>query len=131
MTLYKRTAERKILRHTYHCAVNGGVAVRMIPTKHVTDCGRRLAEGLVVRQMVLIHCPENATLTRLHAVPYIGQRPRCYYRHGVFNEGLLQLMLHIYINNFLILERQILMIFHDKSTFHSHILLCCNFILPY
>ena len=74
MSLDKRVAEREILRHAHHRAVHGAVSVRMIAAEHVTDRRRRLAEGLVVRKMILIHSPEYTPLTGLHAVADVGQR---------------------------------------------------------
>ena len=95
VTLNKGVTKREGLRHSYHCAVNGSIAVRMVSTKHVTDGCRRLTEGLIVCKVVLIHCVEDSSLTGLKTVTDIRKSTRRDNRHRVFKEGLFDLLFHI------------------------------------
>ena len=81
VSLNKGVAQREILRHSYHRAVNRGVTVGMITSKNVTDGSRRFVESVVACQVILIHCPEDASLTRLHTVAHVGESTRGDYRH--------------------------------------------------
>ncbi len=56
VTFYQRIAQRKWLCHTYHGAVNSRIAVRMVTSQNITDCGCRFSERLGMNQTVLIHC---------------------------------------------------------------------------
>ena len=63
--LYQRVAQREGLRQAHHRVVDGDVAVRMIAAQHVTDRGRRFAEGAVVREVILVHGVKYAAVDRL------------------------------------------------------------------
>ena len=65
VTLDQGITQGEGLRHSYHRLINGGVAVRMVATKHVTDRRCRLTEGLVIGEVILVHSVENTALTRL------------------------------------------------------------------
>ena len=98
----ERIAIGEVLRHAHHRAVHGGVAVRMVATEHVTDRRRRLAERLVVSEVILVHCVEDTTLSRLHTVADIGQCTAGDNAHRIFDEALAHLLFHIHGYYFLI-----------------------------
>ena len=106
LTLDQNVAHIEGLCHVYHCAVHRGITVRMVPRQHRTDGGRRLVEGLIVGQMILVHGVQHAALTRLHAVAHVGKRAGHDNGHGVFDEGLAYLLFHIHIYNFLLRKLQ-------------------------
>ena len=95
VSLNESVTEREILRHSYHRAVYGRVAVRMVSTKHVTDCGRGFSEGLIVGKIILVHSVENTSLSRLHTVSYVGKRTGGYNAHRILYEGGSYLLFHI------------------------------------
>ena len=55
LTLNENISHREGLGKSYHCVINCGITVRMVSTEHVTDCGSRLSERLIVCEMVLVH----------------------------------------------------------------------------
>ena len=74
----------------------------MVSTEHVTDRRRRLAERLIVCEVVLIHCVEDTTLSRLHTVADIGQCTAGDNAHRILDESLPHLLFHIHGNYFLL-----------------------------
>jgi hypothetical protein len=108
LTLDQRMAHIEGLRQVYHGAVHRAVTVRMVATQHRTDGGSRLAEGLVVGQMILVHGVQHAALTRLHAVADVGQGAGDDDRHGILDEGFLHLMLHIHVYDLLVFKEDAL-----------------------
>ncbi len=107
VALDEGVSQGKVLRHPDHRSVDGGVSVGMIASQHVSDRRGRLAEGPVGGQMILVHGPHYAALARLHAVPYVGERPRRDDRHRVFYEGVFDLPVHLDIDYLLIREGEI------------------------
>ena len=76
----------------------------MVTTQHGTDgcCG--LAIRTVLCQMILIHRINNAALTGLHTVAYIGKRTRNNHRHGIFDKRFSDLFFDTDIDDFLIFK---------------------------
>ena len=81
VSFYKSITQGKILRHSYHSAVNRTVSVRVVSTEHVTDCGCRFSERLIVSKIVLVHCVKNTSLSGLHSVSDVRKSTRGYYAH--------------------------------------------------
>ena len=79
----QRIAQRKILRHTNHCVINAGVAVRMISTEHRTDGIGALTVGFIGGQSVFVHSVKNTAVYGFKAVTHIGQRTPDKHRHTV------------------------------------------------
>ncbi len=104
LTVDKRIAHRKRLRHSHQSIVNRRVSVRMIATQHITNRCSRLAVRVVVGQSILIHGVKNAPVYRFKAVAYIRQRSCCYNRHCILKEGGFYLPFHINVGNFLVFE---------------------------
>ena len=94
LSFYQGIAVGEVLRHTHHGAVDGAVTVGVIAAQHVTDGGSRLTEGLVMDQAILVHGVHDTALARLHAVAHVGQGAGDDDRHGVFDEGFFDLLLH-------------------------------------
>ena len=111
VTLYERIAVGKVLRHTNHSSVNGRVSVRMVAAENITDRSRRLTEGSVVGQVVLVHSVHYSSLTGLHTVANVGKRTGSDYGHRVFDEGFFDFLLHLNVNYFLVLKFYVL-VFH-------------------
>ena len=74
----------------------------MVTAKHVTDGGRTLTEGVVVGQVVLVHSVEDAALTGLHTVAHVGEGTGDDNAHGVLDKGVLDLLFHLNVHDFLI-----------------------------
>ena len=87
----KRATDRKILRKTHHCVVNGAVAVGMVFTKHFTDDHSALTIGLVGSQSELAHCVKNASVNRFQTVSYVGDCTGHVDRHRICDKGLFKL----------------------------------------
>ena len=106
LTFDQRIAEGEGLCHTDHSSVHGGITVGMVPTQHVTDSSGRFTESVIMSQFILVHGVEDTALTGLHTVPHVGQGTGYDNGHGVLNEGLSYLLLHIHIYNFLLRKFQ-------------------------
>ena len=93
----------------------------MVSTENVTNCGRGLSKRLVIGEVVLVHSVEDTSLTGLHTVACIGERAGYDNGHGVFDEGLFDLLLHIDRDDLLvgIFDVEILLLF-------SHLTLLCG-----
>ena len=111
VSLNQRITHREVLRHTYHCSVNGSVTVRVISTEHVTNGGCRLAEGFGMHQAVLVHRVKNTASTGLHSVAHVGKRTRHNNRHRVFDKGFFNFLFHTHVDDFLIFKQGKLLFF--------------------
>ena len=119
VALDQRVAEREVLSHSHHRAVNRAVAVRMVSAEHVADRRRGLAEGPVGGQVILVHGPEDSPLARLHAVPDVGPRARSYDGHSVLYERRLDLAVHSDIDYLLVFKSQILAVVMFQLNSHA------------
>ena len=76
----QRIAQREILRHAHERVVDGGVAVRMVFTHHVTDHARAFHVGAVPHVVGFLHAEQHAAMHRFQAVPHVragrGRRSR-------------------------------------------------------
>jgi hypothetical protein len=86
-----RVAQGEILRHANDGVVNGAVAVGVIFTDDVADDPGRLLVGLVPVVLEFVHGVQYATVHRLEAVAYIGQRTADDDAHGVIQIGFFHL----------------------------------------
>ena len=119
-TLYQGIAQRKGLCHTYKRAVDRGVTVWVITTQHVTDRFCRFLRGSVVRGVILVHSVQHTALTGLQTVAHVGQRTGDDNRHGVFNKGFFNLLIHTHVNYLLLVEKNIL-VFLISFVFSDHV----------
>ena len=55
VTVNKRVSHREILRKSYHCIVNRGITVGMIPTDYITYGSCRFEKRFVTCKIFLIH----------------------------------------------------------------------------
>ena len=83
VTLDERIAHREVLRKAHQRIVHRRVAVRMVSAEHVADSRRAFAEGLVVREVILVHRVQNSAVHWLEAVAHVGQRTPDYNAHRV------------------------------------------------
>ena len=81
----------------------------MIASEHVSDRRRRLAERLVVGQVILIHSVEYTPVDRLQSVADIRERTGHDDAHRIRDERVLDLMPHLYPDYLLIRELEILL----------------------
>ena len=95
LAVHERIADVEVLRQAHHGVVHGGIAVRVIFTKHIADDTRRFAVRLVGRYAQLHHGIEDTAVNRLETVAHIGQRAGHDHRHGIGDERFFQLFLHI------------------------------------
>ena len=92
VTVNELITHGEVLRQTHHGVIDGGVAVRVITTQHITDAGRGLLERLVAGQIVLIHCIQDAAVDGLQTVTHIRQCTGDNDGHRVFDEGGLHFL---------------------------------------
>lgn len=65
MTVNQWNTERKILRHSNDCIINGRIAMRMVFTDYITDNARRLEMLGIPSISKTVHCIKTATVNRL------------------------------------------------------------------
>ena len=91
MTLNERIAHREVLSKTHQRIVNRRVAVRVVSAEHVADGGRALAERLVMREVVLVHCVEDPAVNGLETVAHVRQSAPDYNAHRVLDIAVFHL----------------------------------------
>ncbi|MNM76996.1 hypothetical protein D3C81_888380 [compost metagenome] len=74
LAVYQQVAQREILRHADDRVINGGVAVRVILTDHITDNTGRFLIGSVPVVIQLMHRKEHAPMYWFQAIPDVGKR---------------------------------------------------------
>ena len=80
----------------------------MVFTKHVTDAGSGLFEGLIRGQATFVHRVQNPAVNRLQTITDIRQSTANDDAHGVFNVGFLHLVHQVGLGNHLIRKTDIL-----------------------
>ncbi len=104
----EHVAHGKVLRKAHHCVVDGGVTVRMVPAKDVTDAGCRFFKRLIRSQAVFIHCVQNAPVDGLQAVSHVRKGSSDDDGHRVVNIGRFHLLHELGLYNRLFGEHDVL-----------------------
>ena len=101
VTVDQGAANGEVLREPDQGVVNGEVAVGVELTEHVADYERALAVRLVrsERQLV-IHIVKYPAVNGFQAVSHVGNGAGDVDRHGVSDEGLFDLALHVHVHDF-------------------------------
>ena len=92
MSIHKRKALLKILRHNYQRFINGTVPMGMILTHGIAHNTGRLPVGLIMPQPKLTHVIQHPSLHRLQSVSGIRNGPRCDYTHRIIQIAPLHLL---------------------------------------
>ncbi len=74
LTIHEQVAKAPLLGQAHHGVVDGGVAVGVVLTNHVTHHARALLVGAVVVVAQVVHRVEDAAMHGLEAVTHVGQR---------------------------------------------------------
>jgi hypothetical protein len=72
LAIHEQVTHGEGLRHSNDGVVDGGIAVRVVFTNHVTHDPSRLLVGLVVVVAEFSHCVQHAAVNGLEAVSDIG-----------------------------------------------------------
>ena len=99
MSVHQRVTGRPLLGHIDQSAVDGAVAVGVVFTHGIADDTGAFTVGLIRTVVQLDHGEQDASLNRLKAVSYIGQRPGADYTHGVVDVRLLHGLFKVYLVN--------------------------------
>ena len=91
VALYERVAHGEVLREPDERVVDRLVAVRVVVTQHVADCGGAFFESLIRGKSALIHRVEYAPVHGLEPVPHVRQRPAHDDAHGIAHVALFHL----------------------------------------
>ena len=114
--VHERKVDGKILRQAHERVVNGSVAVRVIFTEHFTDDLGALLIALVAVKPHLVHRVEDPSVNGFQPVPDVRDRARNVDRHRVGDKGLLQLVIHLDVDDGRLIQR----IFERRRKFGAH-----------
>ena len=103
--VHEREVDGEVLREAHEGVVHGGIAVRVEFTKDVTDDTGALAVVLVVVKPHLVHGVEDAPMHGLETVPDVGNGARLVDRHRIGDEGALEFVVHLDVEDARHLER--------------------------
>ena len=95
LRLDERVPGGELLAEPHHGVIDGLPGMRVEPPHHVSDHPGALAEGGVRPASRVVHRVEDPPMHRLEPVAHVRQGARHDHRHGVLEEGGLDLLLDV------------------------------------